>query len=204
MGTFPLPILPNVPWRHLKKSQDAYFGAPRSGGFPVHGACDLIVPTGTKVLAVQHGTIIRKYSFVTYTNKDAVTNAVTCQSTTWAIDVQHDDFVARYAEIDPVLPNGLDGRVLGAGSEVQEGQEIAKVGFQCGNSMLHFEMFKDRTRITEYLTNGSHSTKYANVPQANYERRDDLIDPTPYLDMWSWDLRQKLHRVMDLSFEIDD
>jgi hypothetical protein len=141
--------------------------------------------------------VIRHYDFVTYETKDKKTNEVTCQSTTWAIDVQHDSFIARYSEIAPDLPNGLK-----AGSEVSEGQVIATVGTQCGGSMLHFEMFKDRTRVAEYLTNKSHSTGYTNVAQANNERRDDLMDPTPFLDMWSHDLLAKLHLVDlgDLNF----
>jgi hypothetical protein len=80
---------------------------------------------------------------------------------------------------------------------VSEGQVIATVGIQCG-TMLHFEMFKDRTGVKEYLTNRSHDTKYTNVPQENYERRDDLMDPTPFLDMWSHDLLAKL-RLVDLG-----
>ena len=59
-------------------------------------------------------------------------------------------------------------------------------------------------RLKACLTNKSHATQYTNVPQANYERRDDLLDPTPYLDAWSMDLRKKLHREMDLSFDVDD
>lgn len=50
--------------------------------------------------------------------------------------------------------------------------------------MLHFEMFQDAKRLGD-LTNRSHKTKYLYVPQANYERRSDLLDPTPFLNAWS-------------------
>lgn len=193
MGTFPLRSLPSVPWRHLKASRNTYFGAPRDGSFPPHGACDLIARPGTEVLAVEDGTIIRgPYEFVRYRNEKAH-----CESVTYAIDVKHDSFTARYAEIAHNLPKGL-----GKGAHVDEGQVIAYVGTQCGGSMLHFELFHDVNRL-DILTDKSHGTKYLYVPQANYERRNDLLDPTPYLDAWAWDLRVKLHRTMDLSLEID-
>jgi murein DD-endopeptidase MepM/ murein hydrolase activator NlpD len=193
MGTFPLRSIPSVPWRHLKKSRDTYFGAPRAAPFPPHGACDLIAPAGAEVLAVDDGTIIRgPYRFVRYTSEQPK-----CDTTTFAIDVQHTSFIARYCEIASNLPAGI-----AKGSQVKEGDVIAYVGAQCGGSMLHFEMFKDVNRL-EILTDKSHKTKYLYVPQADYERRSDLLDPTPYLDAWAWELRVKQNRTMDLSTEID-
>lgn len=193
MAMFPIDIRPDVPWRHLRRSRDAYFGAGRVG-YPIHGACDLLVPAGSAVLAVEDGTIIRgPYEFLSI--DDTRNN---CRSTTYAIDVLHDDFIVRYAEIARTLPGGL-----AVNSPVTEGQTIARVGVQCGGTMLHLEMFKDTTNL-DPLTDRSHATRYLYVPQANYERRKDLLDPTSYLDLWWIDFKQRKHRMMDLSMEEDD
>ena len=169
MSVFPLDQLPSVTWH--QNPRNTHFGAPRSGGFPLHGACDLIVPAGTGVRAIQAGRIIRFYSFVTYSCADGAT-------TTWAMDVAHERFMARYGEISPNLPAGI--RV---GMDVEEGQTIATVGIQCGGSMLHFELFDDPGRMS-YLTEPD-PKKYLYVAQGHYERRNDLLDPTFLLDRWS-------------------
>ena len=193
MAIFPIDRSPEAPWRHLLKSRNSYFGAGRTG-FPIHGACDLLVPAGTPVMAVQHGTIIRgPYEFLDIDDREH-----NCRSTTYAIDVVHDDFIVRYAEIGANLPGGL-----GKNSPVEEGQVIAQVGVQCGGTMLHLEMFKDTARLG-VLTDKSHRTRYLHVPQANYERRSDLLDPTPYLDSWWWEYRERKGRTMDLSMDVDD
>jgi murein DD-endopeptidase MepM/ murein hydrolase activator NlpD len=170
MSTFPLARRPSITWH--PNSSNTHFGAPRGGGFPVHGACDLVAPAGTKVVAVQDGKIIRgPYEFVTYCVGTEE------QTTTYAIDVAHDNFMLRYGEISHALAPGL-----GAGSTVKEGQVIASVGIQCNGTMLHFEMFDDPGRL-EILTDASNK-KYLYVPQANYQRRNDLLDPTFLLDRW--------------------
>ena len=193
MAMFPIDIRPDVPWRHLRRSRDAYFGAARVN-YPIHGACDLLVPAGSAVLAVEDGKIIRgPYEFLHI--DDPKNN---CRSTTYAIDVVHDDFIVRYAEIGQTLPAGL-----GVNSLVTEGQTIARVGVQCGGTMLHLEMFQDTTDLGP-LTDRSKSTQYLYVPQANYERRRDLLDPTTYLDAWWVDFKRRKHRMMDLSMEEDD
>jgi hypothetical protein len=69
--------------------------------------------------------------------------------------------------------------------------------------MLHFEMFQDTTRL-EDLTNPSDQAKYLYVPQRNYKRRSDLLDPTPYLDAWWWELKERQGRKMDLSMDMYD
>jgi murein DD-endopeptidase MepM/ murein hydrolase activator NlpD len=173
MSTFPLGRPPSVSWH--KNPTNTHFGAPRGGGFPVHGACDLIVPPGTEVKAVEDGVIIRIYSFVTYSCQ---IGGVAHETTTWAMDVSHTRFTARYGEISSIIPEGLR-----AGVAVTEGQVIATVGSQCGGSMLHFELFDSPGRVGEYLTDVDNK-KYLYVPQANYQRRNDLLDPTYLLDRW--------------------
>lgn len=164
---FPLSVVPTITWH--RNPTNTHFGASRSGGFPVHGACDLVVPAGTEVLAMEDGRIIRgPYQFVTYRQG-------TTQTTTYAIDVAHAAFIARYCEISPVLPSGIR-----AGATVTQGQVIAAVGLQVGHSMLHFEMFNDPGRL-DILTDRSEH-RYLYVPQASYKRRNDLLDPTDYLD----------------------
>jgi murein DD-endopeptidase MepM/ murein hydrolase activator NlpD len=194
LGTFPIGIRPDAPWRHLANSRNAHFGAGRVG-YPIHGACDLLAPANTEVYAVADGTIIRgPYEFLHIHD-----NQTGCDSTTYAIDVAHDGFIARYCEIARNLAPGLAAR-----STVTEGQVIAFIGTQCGGTMLHFEMFQDTTRLAETLTDRSGSTRYLYVPQADYQRRNDLLDPTPYLDAWWWDFKVKHHRQMDLSMEVYD
>lgn len=170
MSTFPLKFRPTVTWH--KNPLGTHFGATREAGYPVHGACDLIAPAGTKVVAVRDGYIFRgPYQFATYYKDDKHT----ATTTTFAIEVAHDYYTIRYCEISERLADGL-----AAGNFVAEGQEIATVGFQ-HHSMLHFELFQDVWR-RDYLTDRSHNTKYRYVPAADYERRNDLLNPTSLLD----------------------
>ena len=99
---FPLSVVPSVTWH--RNPTNTHFGAPRGGGFPVHGACDLVVPAGTEVLAMEDGRIIRG----------------------------------------------------------------------------PYQMFNDPTRLDILTDRSDH--RYLYVPQANYKRRNDLLDPTDYLD----------------------
>jgi murein DD-endopeptidase MepM/ murein hydrolase activator NlpD len=175
MSVFPLDRRPTMTWH--ESPANTHFGAPRGGGFPVHGACDLVTPAGTGVLAVQNGRIVGKYPFVTYCQ------GTEHQTTTWAIDVAHERCMMRYGEISADLPDGLD-----VGSEVTEGQLIAFVGVQCNGTMLHLEMFDDPGRIGN-LTDTS-NTEYLYVPRANYQRRNDLLNPTYLLDRWISEVRE--------------
>jgi murein DD-endopeptidase MepM/ murein hydrolase activator NlpD len=169
MSTFPLAIAPSVTWH--ENPTNTHFGAPRGGDFPVHGACDLIAPAGTNVVAVRAGRILRIYPFVTYCQGEKG------ETTTWAVDVAHDRFTARYGEISREMPAGIV-----AGADVAEGQVIATVGVQCGGTMLHFELFDDPVRLDSLTDKSPHSYLY--VPKRNYERRNDLLDPTALLDAW--------------------
>jgi hypothetical protein len=54
--------------------------------------------------------------------------------------------------------------------------------------MLHLEMFDNPGRL-DYLTDTS-NTNYLYVPQANYQRRNDLLNPTGLLDRWISEVRE--------------
>jgi hypothetical protein len=71
-----------------------------------------------------------------------------------------------------------------------QGKLIAFVGPNCASDqMLLFEMFAD-VRRRDSLSTGP-GTKYLYVPQRDYWRRSDLLDPTPFLDRWAAELRQE-------------
>ncbi|MEZ5428512.1 MAG: M23 family metallopeptidase [Pyrinomonadaceae bacterium] len=154
MAVFPLTKIPK--WGYHKGSGKRWFGATRDGG-RTHAACDLIASPGKPVLAVDTGTYLYRESF--YLGTDALV-------------VQHNGFLVRYGEVSK------DKKVKGLkrGDTVHPGQVIGYVG---GLKMLHFEMYKG-TEIGP-LTQRKNKTFY-NVPGANYQRRADLMDPTPYLN----------------------
>lgn len=148
--SFPLPFIPNVSY----KTRGRRFSASRSGGQRKHAACDLIAPLGTEIFAVDSGIVTRgPYAFY---------------RGTYAIEVQHPRFVARYCEIR----GGVQS--VRVGDAVQQGQVIAHVGMMYRSSMLHFELYQG--------TQVGPLTQRGNPP---YQRRSDLIDPTPYLDHWA-------------------
>jgi len=84
---------------------------------------------------------------------------------TYALEVQHTYLVVRYGEIRGVA-NGLVAR-----SRVTRGQVIAYVGRMNVDSMLHIEMYSG--------FDSGPLTVRSNPP---FERRPDLMDPTPFLD----------------------
>lgn len=86
---------------------------------------------------------------------------------TYAIEVDHGDLIARYCEIKSTAPG------VRVGTEVNAGQLIAFVGKMYHDSMLHFELYSG--------TASGALTQRSNPP---YQRRSDLLNPTPYLEMW--------------------
>jgi murein DD-endopeptidase MepM/ murein hydrolase activator NlpD len=155
---FPLPFMPE---RNYVGGLG--FGADRSavarklgtipGNVLRHGACDLVAPPGTPVLAIDDGRVLRgPYPFFLGT---------------WAIEVQHTNFIARYCEVA--------GRTeVRKHDSVFAGQVIGYVGNQPGGDMLHLELFSGA--LTGDLTTAK---TVANRP---YYRRGDLMDPTALLD----------------------
>ena len=153
---FPLAFVPASSY----KTGQRYFGARRSKGTRKHAGCDLIAPEGTKIYAVDDGKIVRgPYAFY---------------RGTYAIEVEHANFVMRYCEIKSTA-KGLE-----RGSQVKRGQEIATVGRMFHSSMLHLEMYK-----------GTSSGRLTNRHNPPYQRRDDLVNPTTYLDKWKSNLPSK-------------
>jgi murein DD-endopeptidase MepM/ murein hydrolase activator NlpD len=148
--TFPLSHAADYPYTR----GDTAFGAERDGGARLHAGCDLVTGVGTPVYAVGDGIVLDYYYFY---------------SSTYAVEVQHADFIVRYGEISG-LADGVN-----IGSRVKRGQMIARVGrLDSGNSMLHFEMYSGEG--TGNLTTGD-------LP---YKRRSDLMDPTQYLLDWPY------------------
>lgn len=138
-------------------TRDYHRGGLRFGakrGGRKHAACDLIAPPGTPVYAVKDGIVIRGPRYFYHD--------------TYSIVVHHTNFIVRYGEIYQKVPEGIY-----EGAKVEEGQIIAHVGKMYHSSMLHFEMYSG-------AANGEYSQKGKNA----FNRREDLIDPTPYLDAW--------------------
>lgn len=144
---FPLSIRPAESYREGMRR----FGARRKGG-RVHAGCDLYAKVGTPILALDSGEVLNRYEFYLGT---------------FALEVRHPKFIARYGEIQQRLAPGIK-----VGTKVARGQTIAYVGKLNGlnMSMLHLELYSGSG-------SGPLTTKIG-----PYKRRGDLIDPTPVLD----------------------
>lgn len=153
-------VLPNVDVRFPLATRPAKsyktgmrrFGAHRKGG-RLHAGCDLYAPIDTPIYAMADGEVIRgPYAFYLGT---------------YALEVDHGNFLARYGEIKKATAG------LKKGSIVTRGQEIARVGHLRGlsMSMLHLEIYAG--------TSEGHLTLAGHKP---YMRRADLLDPTSLLD----------------------
>jgi murein DD-endopeptidase MepM/ murein hydrolase activator NlpD len=159
------------------------FGAKR--GSVVHAGCDLTAPAGTKVFSMYDGTVWYLGKFFLSNPKSGADvtylgNADLCQDAmvfdvswvTYELAVVTDDFgIIRYGEIAPTFPPGIT-----LGAKVKAGQHIAWVGQQFGGTMLHLELFDDPKRRDGLTQMGNKFYRF--VPPRNYNRRDDLQDPT--------------------------
>jgi murein DD-endopeptidase MepM/ murein hydrolase activator NlpD len=165
--TFPFATLPSTgrSWNWSGRR----LGAKRKNGRR-HAGCDIFKPERTDVLAIGPGTVVsRVYQFTGQPVSD--TGLVT-----FAIEIEHEGFIVRYGEI------GHGTATVRKGDTVVGGQVIAKVGKVGSNPMLHFELYFG-TRVGD-LTDRSNRADgvYDFVPKRNYQRRQDLLDPGPYLD----------------------
>ncbi len=151
---FPLRSRPTLSY----KTGGGKFGAPRPEGRK-HAACDLIASPGTEVLAMEDGEVIQSYPFWEGTD---------------ALEVKHKSgIIVRYCEIS--VASGMR-----RGTRVSQGQVIAHVKRSNRNtSMLHLEMYKGTS--SGELTQRRNGT-YHYVTLCKYQRRSDLLAPTPYLD----------------------
>jgi murein DD-endopeptidase MepM/ murein hydrolase activator NlpD len=155
---FPFDRLPDLNWTEDIRR----FGARRSGGARAHAACDLYFPEGTIIHAITSGKVtLGPYPFY---------------QGTYALEIDHGAFLARYGEIQ-------QSALVHQGDHVNAGQPIAKVGNLIGitNSMLHLELY-DKSAQGQLTVKGVQTARTASgVP---YMRRRDLIDPTSRLNEW--------------------
>jgi len=128
------------------------FGSNRSKGRK-HAGCDLYAPVGTPVYALDDGEVLKDlYAFYLGT---------------YALEVKHPNFVARYGELKSAAPS------IKKGSKIKKGDLIGYIGELRGlnMSMLHLELYSG--------TATGPLTVRGNPP---YQRRSDLIDPTNILE----------------------
>ena len=132
------------------------FRAGRSGG-RLHAACDLYRYKNEAIKSVAPGKVI--------------SNLYRFYQGTYAIEIRHSGgFVVRYGELTGKRVPGVRKN-----SNVNMGQKIGymgKVNSNCCRPMLHFELYSGSR--TGSLSKSS----------GRYRRRNDLLDPTPYLNKW--------------------
>jgi murein DD-endopeptidase MepM/ murein hydrolase activator NlpD len=159
--SFPFPSLPVSDWTHSPRA----FGSNRNNGRRAHAGCDLYFAKGTWIYAIADGTVTRgPYPFY-------------CE--TFALEVDHGEFLARYGEIQKTT-------TVKEGDRVHAGEQIAKVGHLIGiqvpSDMLHFELYDKSASGPLTITDANRSKKRSDgIP---FMRRTDLIDPTSQLTQW--------------------
>lgn len=135
------------------------FASSRSSGKRAHAGLDFVAPHGTKVYAITSGTVQRVAVF--YQN-------------TYAVEVKNDDgSILRYCEIATSLE---------AGDRVEQGDVVGTIlRADSGTEMLHMEVYLGDGDGA--LTQKDNTTyKYVDSSK-NYQRRNDLIDPTFLKDL---------------------
>ena len=158
---FPFTRLPNFSWTEPPRS----FGSLRSKGRRVHAACDLYFPQGTIIHAITTGTVVQgPYPFY---------------QGTYALEVDHGAFLARYGEIQQAA-------LVRPGEHVKAGQPIARVGHLVGitvlSDMLHLELYDKSAHGP--LTQKSDALTARDAQRRPFYRRKDLINPTAKLNQW--------------------
>jgi murein DD-endopeptidase MepM/ murein hydrolase activator NlpD len=164
---FPFPRVPAADWVGSPRC----FASNRNNGLRAHAGCDLYFEKGTWIYAIGDGVVTRgPYPFY-------------CQ--TFALEVDHGDFLARYGEIQATT-------AVKEGDRVHAGQQIARVGHLIGikvpSDMLHFELY-DKT-ASGPLTVPDAARSKNRADGTPFMRRKDLIDPTPKLNQWQASLPQ--------------
>lgn len=159
MSTSPPPIPANLLFPMHQRPAESYHTSPRNFGSGrskgrKHAGCDLYAPVGTAIRSMAQGTVLTAlYEFY---------------GGTYALEVDHGTFVARYGEIQRTTASQLK-----VGDPVAPGVVIGHVGKlnNYNRSMLHLELYA-RTATGGLTVRG-------NKP---YQRRTDLFDPTTWLD----------------------
>jgi len=164
---FPFPTLPAADWIRSPRA----FASNRNNGLRAHAGCDLYFEKGTWIYAISDGIVTRgPYPFY-------------CQ--TFALEVDHGGFLARYGEIQAKT-------TVKEGDKVHAGQQIARVGHLIGirvpSDMLHLELYDKSASGPLTITDAARSKKRADG--APFMRRKDLIDPTSKLNQWQSQLPQ--------------
>jgi murein DD-endopeptidase MepM/ murein hydrolase activator NlpD len=166
---FPFPRYPDDDW-HLPNKN---FGAGRQGGRRLHGGCDLIMPPFEWIHAVYDGVLVHEETLF--------------YNDTYYVTYQHGSYLIRYGEIEK---NSSTKKKVG--DTCKRGEKICQVGLMTYKDkktgkkvrypangprghMLHLEM---------YANGADHSRLKATLKTNPYERRKDIIDPTPHLDDW--------------------
>jgi murein DD-endopeptidase MepM/ murein hydrolase activator NlpD len=158
---FPFPSLPVSDWIHSPRA----FGSNRNNGRRAHAGCDLYFEKGTWICAIGDGTVARgPYPFY-------------CD--TFALEIDHGQFLARYGEIQETT-------TVKEGDRVHAGEQIAKVGHLIGiqvpSDMLHLELYEKTASGPLTITDTNRSKKRSDgIP---FMRRMDLLDPTSRLNQW--------------------
>jgi biotin carboxyl carrier protein len=157
---FPLSPVPKDSWTIPPRC----YGSRRSKGTRAHAGCDLYAPVGTTVHAIADGTVVRgPYPFY---------------AQTYAIEVDHGDFLARYGEVQ-------GDAFVRKGDRVKAGQPIARVGRLVGisvpSAMLHLELY-DKSAHGALTVPAAQSARTKDGRP--FMRRKDLIDPQPKLEQW--------------------
>ena len=165
--SFPFPTLPASDWIRSPRA----FASNRNNGLRAHAGCDLYFEKGTWIYAIGDGTVTRgPYPFY-------------CQ--TFALEIDHGDFLARYGEIQAKTS-------VKEGDRVHAGEQIAKVGHLVGiqvpSDMLHFELYDKSASGPLTIPDAARSKKRSDG--ISFMRRKDLIDPTPRLNQWQGYLPQ--------------
>jgi murein DD-endopeptidase MepM/ murein hydrolase activator NlpD len=102
---FPFPSLPVSDWTHSPRA----FGSNRNNGRRAHAGCDLYFEKGTWIYAIADGTVTRgPYPFY-------------CE--TFALEVDHGEFLARYGEIQKTT-TVKEGDRIHAGEQIGKGRTL--------------------------------------------------------------------------------
>jgi murein DD-endopeptidase MepM/ murein hydrolase activator NlpD len=155
---FPFDRLPATNWTENIRC----YGARRNKGARAHAGCDLYFPEGTIIRAITSGKVtLGPYPFY---------------QGTYAMEIDHGTFLARYGEIQK-------STFVKQGDQVTAGQPIARVGNLIGitNSMLHLELYDKSAQGPLTVKNKLTAKTASGIP---FMRRKDLMDPTAKLNEW--------------------